>query len=163
MGGFGLSGAAHAFLYDAAGNLTDLGTLGGTVSLALDINNNGVIVGYSELQPDQNHVVHTEAFVYKNGQMSALDVFGSQNSSATAINESGQIVGGYVLPGTNGQPFLIDPTTGTHDIGLPGLAGGALDINDFGTIVVYSQRSSTAQLQEAFVYDPTDGLQFLRV
>jgi probable HAF family extracellular repeat protein len=42
------SGATHAFVWTANGGMTDLGTLGGTNSWATAINNNNLIVGYSE-------------------------------------------------------------------------------------------------------------------
>jgi probable HAF family extracellular repeat protein len=154
----------YAFLWKGPDDVTVLGSLGGKTSYPFDINNKGIVVGDSELAPEPNGDVHGKAFTYKNGQMSALDVFGAQNSTATAINESGQIVGEYRIGDNTPQPFLIDPTTGTHDIGLPGLVGGALDINDLGMIVGSSQRSADADTQDvdAFVYDAANGLQFLQ-
>lgn len=152
----------YAYLWNGPGEFQVLGSLGGSSSYPNDINNHGVTVGDSELAPDPSGAIHSKAFVYENGQMTALDVFGSQNSTATAINERGQIVGGFVL-GNSGivHPFFFDPQTGMHDIGLPGMKSGAWDINEFGVIVGSAQRAPDSNF-EAFVYDSGSGLKFLQ-
>ena len=94
--------------------------------------------------------------------MNALDIFGSQNSSATAINELGQIVGGFGTSDGNYRPFLIDPVTGQHDIGISGLDAYAADINEFGAIVGASERIANSSDYHAVVYDSTSGLRYLQ-
>src|SRR5438128_10677206 len=75
--------------------VSDLGTLGGSQSLAWDINDSGQIVGESTTADGETH-----AFLYTGGTMTDLAAlpFGdpgvrSRTSSARAINASGQLVG----------------------------------------------------------------------
>ena len=71
------------------GVTTDLGAFGGVFSSALGINNSGQIVGYYSSPYGFNH-----AFLYSNGTMTRLGPFGVEAVSvATAINDSGMIVG----------------------------------------------------------------------
>ncbi len=99
----------HAFRYTLGGSMTDLGTLGGDRSYALAVNSAGLIVGDSELVPnDSTH--HAFSFV-SGGTMIDLNTLIPGNSGwtllgATGVNDSGQIVGygsingqihGYVL------------------------------------------------------------------
>jgi probable HAF family extracellular repeat protein len=74
------------------GEICNLGCLGGG-SRAYDINDAGQVVGNSELAPE-SEVVH--AFLWTGGKMTDLGSLGGANgfSSARAINEAGDIVGG---------------------------------------------------------------------
>jgi probable HAF family extracellular repeat protein len=86
--------AIHAFLY-SGGTTTDLGTLGGRLSMAEAINSAGTVVGWAmapSTQPNQDGPIH--AFMYKNGVMTDLTpLLGNNNSYALGINSSGAIVG----------------------------------------------------------------------
>jgi probable HAF family extracellular repeat protein len=82
----------HAFRSTGSG-LEDLGTLGGTNSVANDINASGVVVGNAELE---SGVVH--AFRYSDGGMVDLNSLlpagsGWELLSANAINNRNEIVG----------------------------------------------------------------------
>ncbi len=89
----GLSGncttALHAVLWHNGG-VTDLGSLGGTVNFANDINNRGQVVGASNLPGDMVQ----RAFFWQMGAMTDLGTLpGDVPSLATGINDEGQVVG----------------------------------------------------------------------
>jgi probable HAF family extracellular repeat protein len=108
-----------------------LGDLGGGLSWPLDINDDGLIVGYSETQPDAPFGGPTHAFVW-DGAMHDLGVAAVGDSSvALGVNESGLIVGGSgALP-----VFWSDRVI--HSLPLPPghLSGNARAVNDGGVIV----------------------------
>lgn len=69
--------------------IIDLGTLGGTSSVAQGLNAIGQVVGYSTTKLGATH-----AFVYSGGKMTDLGVLpGGSLSEATGINSAGQISG----------------------------------------------------------------------
>ena len=69
--------------------MTDLGTLGGTRSVAVAINDRGQVVGWSETPAGVTHAVLWEA-----GSMTDLGAPTGGWSQASGINARGQIVGG---------------------------------------------------------------------
>lgn len=78
------------------GNLTDLGTLGGSNSWSTSINKSGQVVGFSTLSgntsvspSDGPH----HAFIWDNGSMTDLGTLGNVESDAYDINDNGQVVG----------------------------------------------------------------------
>lgn len=80
---------AHALLWQN-GSPMNLGSLGGSVNVALDINSPGQVIGNSNLSG--NTVVHT--FLWQNGTMSDLGALpGDVDSFAGGINDEGQVVG----------------------------------------------------------------------
>ena len=88
--GFG-AGGTHAFSYRDGELIKDLGTLGGFNSIASDINDSGVIVGFSDTS------TFSRAFKYSgNGPMVDLGSLptGGYESYALGINRAGVIVGG---------------------------------------------------------------------
>jgi probable HAF family extracellular repeat protein len=68
--------------------VTDLGTLGGSNSIADGINASGQVVGYSATTGGDSH-----AFLYSGGIMTDLGTLGGAESIALGINDGGQIVG----------------------------------------------------------------------
>jgi probable HAF family extracellular repeat protein len=68
--------------------VTDLGTLGGTQSVANGVNNSGQVVGYA-----YNANQKRRAFLYSNGQMQDLGTLGGADSEAFEVNDSGVVVG----------------------------------------------------------------------
>jgi probable HAF family extracellular repeat protein len=119
--------------------MQDLGTLGGSFSRALGINALGHVVGISTVADGSAHAFFWTA---QDG-MTELDLGSTLGSSASAINDSDQVVGWFDHPGDGEQhAFLWDPTTGAHDLGT--LSGGvsrasvALAINNSGDVVGYS-------------------------
>ena len=105
------SGRPHATLW-AAGSFADLGTLGGTDSVALGINNKEQVVGYSDISA----CCSQHAFLYSAGNMIDLNDFLKASGSdwtlqrANAINDAGQIVGyAYNSSLGEGHGFLLSP------------------------------------------------------
>src|SRR6266567_1160672 len=91
--------ANHAFLWEN-GAMTDLGTLGGSLSAANAINDKGQIVGESTTASGEKH-----AFLWENGVMKDLGVPG-ETSSAHGINSHGYIVGAISGKNVRGGAIL---------------------------------------------------------
>ncbi len=115
-------------------------------TVANGINDAGQVVGYSATDTirtgDTVHLNH--AFLYTNGKMTDLNVFGGAESSATDINNKGQIIGTYLAGDGTSHAFLYE--NGTEiDLTSILLANGGwtkariLDINNEGQIVGYGQ------------------------
>ncbi len=128
--------ATHALLWQNASPV-NLGSLGGSVNVALDINNRGQVIGNSDVSG--NMATHT--FLWQHGTMSDLGTLpGDVDSFAGGINDEGQVVGescdasedcrGYLWQ--NGSMYdlntLIPPSSGLF------VPFGA-NINDSGQIV----------------------------
>jgi probable HAF family extracellular repeat protein len=142
--------ASHAFLY-RAGKMHDLGTLGGTTSLATAINAGGEIVGYSEITESAGE----HAFLYRHHTMIDLGTLaGSEESEAYAINDHGIIVG------SSGSHAFIYRKGAMIDLNslLPAESGWTLTtasgINDSGEIVGTGLYDG---VQRGFVLTPTGG------
>jgi probable HAF family extracellular repeat protein len=90
----------------------DLGTLGGPLARALDVNNLGQVVGISNTASDSR----TRAFLFSDGKMIDLNSVpvvkktGWFLDNAFAINNSGQIAGSGTIRGVT-HAFLLTPVT----------------------------------------------------
>jgi probable HAF family extracellular repeat protein len=115
--------------------LTDLGTLGGNSSLALGLNDAGVIVGNSRTTTNARPLL---AFRWQQGAMSNLGSLpGSTFSRAFSINRDGAAVGeAFTAPSPEISRAVIWAQGGITDLGTLGAATGAVatDINDRGQI-----------------------------
>lgn len=143
--------AFRGFIW-SRGVSTDLGTLGGNETLAFDINDLGQVVGASQTSapPDRWGIEKMRAFRWQNGVMKNLGSLGGRDSRAFGINKSGQIVGESNLIGnprdSRGRrivhAFLLRNGVMT-DLGtLGGANSAALDINDAGQVVGWSEASN---------------------
>jgi probable HAF family extracellular repeat protein len=127
-------GSQYAFLYTNATN-TDLGAIksaGYDYAVAYAINTSNQVVGQSTAGSGR-YIYH--AFLYTNGVMADLDNTGQSWSGATAINQSGRIVGFFTLASGAVHAFLL--TNGVmQDLGtLGGTYSSANSINDSSVIV----------------------------
>jgi probable HAF family extracellular repeat protein len=124
--------------------ITDLGTLGGSVSFAFDVNVHGDVVGSSTTVTGE-----TDAFLYHNGAMTDLGVLDPMKnfSQAFGINDSSSVVGSSLTIDTNGdyirsRPFVYSDGT----MSLVGTFGGdygwANDISNADQIVGISADSN---------------------
>lgn len=138
------SGGYHGYLWENDVR-TDLGTLGGW-SIATDINEQSVVVGYSQVGAG------SMGFRWESGQMAALpSIGGTTNNGANEINEAGDIVGwSGSLAGT--EPALYPSSGGVVALGsLGGTQGSGFGINDAGIVVGYSY--TTANQRHAILYE----------
>src|ERR1051326_931950 len=87
-----------------------------------------------------------------------LGTLGGAGSGATAVNDSGQIIGYSDTTGRSYHAFLYSPATGMKDLGTPrGYANSsALGINRAGQIVGFA-RNSDQDKEHAFFYSPQKG------
>jgi probable HAF family extracellular repeat protein len=126
------STTTQSFLWTSAGGMQVLPTLGGTQGIALDINDNGQVVGWSDPAPGQE----LEAYIYENATIRRLGSLGSPGSVAMAINGAGVVVGRANV-GRRSHAFYWSALGGMKDLGVPkgGSYAWALDVNSNGWIV----------------------------
>ena len=133
----------------AAGwTITDLGSLGGTRTVADAINENGQITGQSYTAGD----AEAHAFIYENGIMRDIHTLeGSTFSEAFGINDNGEIVGSIYFPDLDEKRTFVFDGSIMHDLGVLGSESATivkyLDINNSGHIV------GTNNDGHAFIYD----------
>jgi probable HAF family extracellular repeat protein len=126
--------------------VTDLGTLGGTYSVALGVNQAGQVVGDSTTAPEQEGGgPGTHAFLWVDGTMTDLGTLGGETSTANDINGAGQVIGVSETADATTRAFLWENGTMT-DLGtLGGDHSEAIQINEAGQVVGHA---TTAPGQE---------------
>jgi probable HAF family extracellular repeat protein len=125
--------------------VTDLGTLGGTYSLATAVNNKGQVAGQSTTPTQIQANGQADAFLYSKGKMTDLGNFGGDSGSnttyfftansangvtgniANAVNDDGVVAGMAFDADGNPHPFLW--SAGTMQDLAPGQVGAAFGIN----------------------------------
>lgn len=139
-------------------HVTNLGTLGGSESLAANVNDRGQVAGsalntvpdpYSEiglfLQNFNPNQTQTRAFVWQNHKMTDLGTLGGPDAESALINQRGWITGDSYLndvPNPDGfptdYPFIWKPGAGMKDLGTLGgdsINTTASGFNDRGEVV----------------------------
>jgi len=157
VGFTGTCGPVHAVLWEN-GKATDLGNLGGTSSMASDINNRGQVVGTSNLAGDITH--HAFIWTKDDGMQDLGTLYGLPVSWAQAINNKGQAVG-FSQDFSNNtvaslwQDGVLTDLNTLIPSNSPLFLIEALGINDRGQIAGYAFDTSTGQYP-AFLATPCD-------
>lgn len=141
------SGAQTVFLY-SGGSLQNLGVAGQPTA----INDSGQIVGNNG----------NTAFLYSGGSIHNLGTFGGNSSTANAINDLGQVVGGAYTSGGVQDAFLYSGGSMQNLGTLPGAFGSyATSINDSGQVVGWS--ISSVNIYHSFLWQSGNGMQDIGV
>lgn len=128
---------ARGFIY-RNGQMTDLGSLGGKLTIVTGMNNAGEIVGFATTARAQR------AFLWTNGKLQDLGDLGGGHSQAYRINNKGQIVGGSRTAHEKWHAILWHEGK-TDDLGALGDKDDSFAhaINDVGQVVGESYDHST--------------------
>jgi probable HAF family extracellular repeat protein len=127
--------------------VTDLGTLGGTVSFANAINATGQITGGAATPGDAT----AHAFLYSAGSMKDLGTLGGSFSQGEGINNSGLVTGFSGTAAGSNRAFLYSGGP-MQDLGtLGGSSSFGLDVNDIGQVTGEAQ-TSVPHTTRAFLY-----------
>ncbi len=138
----------------------DLGVLiGWQGSYGNGLNQAGVIVGGLSKANGGNEVF--TAFAWKqNAGMHYLAGLSRKGSSASAVNDMGQVVGSSLTANGQTHAFLWTREGGAQDLGtLGGLGSAALAINNSGQVVGYSETATG--ISHAFLWTQDAGMQDL--
>jgi probable HAF family extracellular repeat protein len=153
-----------------AGQISDLGTLGGNESAGFSVNNRGQVVGVAtNTIPDPYSLFVTQyrAFLWQSGAMQDLGTLGTGNDAwALFVNERGQVAG-FSLTNTTPNPsngFFCFPNVPTQhpffwekgkmlDVGtLGGTCGLPYGLNHQGQVVGLSDLAGD-QTTHPFLWD----------
>jgi probable HAF family extracellular repeat protein len=138
----------HAFLY-SAGQMTDLGTLGGTFSEARAIDSTGDVAGTSTLSGTS--FAPTHAFLSHNGHMTDLGTLGGGSSHAYGINDFGEVVGDSYTASGQSDAFLNSGGK-MMDLGALGALGSSANGINNSHQVVGSSEVANGSGMHAFLW-----------
>ena len=139
-------------------DLTELGTLGGDISVAKDINDSAQIVGYSI-----NNIGQKQAFVWDpNEGMQNIGTIGNNSSCAYSINDYGQVVGYSEYDCGQRKAFIWDEVKGIHHLQTKSSnLSEAYGINNSGQVVGFSVINNGQR--KAFIWDEIKGIRNLGI
>jgi probable HAF family extracellular repeat protein len=153
-------GAAFLAVGGAAGTsqprIVDLGVLDDSVQpmgAAVDVNEAGQVVGNVRMAGDAHAFSWTAA-----AGMIDLGTLGGSSSAATAVNESGQVVGWATTASGGTHAFSWTAPHGMVDLGVPegATSSAAVALNDAGQVVGTAR--TAAGETHAFSWTKADGM-----
>jgi probable HAF family extracellular repeat protein len=157
LGGGGLS---SPFVYNK-GSYKTIPIPGGYPGSASGVNNHAQVVGSynSSLScpaGTNSCALPSSGFLYQDGQLTTIDFPGAANTALSAINDHGEIVGGFENDiNTAGMPFIYLDGTFTR-LDVPGaMVAGATDVNEQGVIVGNAVLAGGEHV--GFIATPVDG------
>ena len=168
VGTYGLNNKGHAFKWSEEAGLMNLGSYDAMSADAIDINNHGDVlinaIGGGPVLEYEGYRYHaTQTILHTNeGELRPIipeyHIF-----HPSAVNEARQIAGMYTsIPNKQGNAYLWDQEQGLKDLGLAGSYSAAMDLNDTGEVVGFTQLSDDPLDLAAFVYDDLNGSQLLK-
>jgi probable HAF family extracellular repeat protein len=126
----------HSFIWKKDRGMRDLGTLGGTYSQATAINNQGQVIGASDLKGGSER----HPFLWDRGRLMDLGTFGGLFGNANFLNDVGEVVGYANLPDESFHGFFWKNDVKMTDLGT--VDGDACSegwgINSKGQVVGHS-------------------------
>ena len=150
-----LSAVSHVCAATAASQtpeyaVIDLGTLGGTVSHARDINEHGHVAGVSRFDDSgRNH-----AFLYADGLMQDLGALNAEHSEALGINDYDEVVGVIWNDDFSIYHAFLYSNGSMEDLGtLSGKYSIAFEINNASQVVGWSRIDNGLGSNRAFMYE----------
>jgi probable HAF family extracellular repeat protein len=111
--------------------MIDLGTLGGSSTYAVGVNDSGAVIGVADAADSAQRAF----FWSPQSGMFGTGTVGGRNSVPTEINEAGVVVGNSET--ANRHAFAWSARMGLVDLGPIGWSSAALSINARGQIVGY--------------------------
>ena len=128
--------------------MSDLGTLGGTHSIGMGINDAGDVTGAANIAGD----AELHVFLYSNGTMSDLGTLGGATGQGWGINVAGQVSGTSYIAGDASRHAFFYSNGIMIDLGtLGGTESLGLGINDAGQMVGASDIAGDVE-KHAFLY-----------
>jgi probable HAF family extracellular repeat protein len=125
--------------------IVNMGSLGGTSGVVLDLNNHFEAVGGSDTT--SNGTEH--AFLFSHGKMTDLGTLGGAISQAYGINDTGEVVGLSTTPAGNTQTSLfLDRRGKMTDLGMVDMTKpfGDIKINNHGDVIGFPLSDGDASL-----------------
>jgi len=120
--------------------MIDIGSLGGTIGVAVAANNRGQVIGWSNRAGDDFH--HAFLWPGRDGKIVDLGTLGGSGSEAMAINDSGYVTGAARLPGNAEVHAVLWGNGGVLDLGvIPGdLCDEGMSLNSRLQVVGWSNQ-----------------------
>jgi probable HAF family extracellular repeat protein len=145
--GLVLSCSSVSIAYAAlpAYQVTDLGTLGGSLTQPMDLNEIGQVTGYSETKTGE-----LRAFLFTAGKIRDLGTLGGQGSLGNAVNDLGVVTGFSVTP-SGAMHAMVYANGKMRDIGVAGVESAGSAINLLGQVAGYSVGADG--VNKAFLYN----------